>query len=200
MGEGWVTGADNAAACEIAGRQLAESGTSLDEALEGLRAASRLVLGGDPPFADVQALCRAWSEATLSYLHQISCEDPMTGLATTTHLRTVLAEIYRGHGGISDAHALVISEIDARSGLGTTMDQALGLTRIGEAHRTVFPLCAVGRIGTHRVAGLIPRDDMLGRRVRLLKQLADDAGRIWIEGLPASERSAVLLIDELSRS
>ncbi|WP_110208724.1 hypothetical protein [Nocardioides daejeonensis] len=203
VAEGWVLGNGTAAACEIAGRRLAESGVGLDEALRELRATSRLVLGGDPPFGDVQALCRAWSEATLSYLHQISCEDPLTGLATTTHLRTAVAELYRGGfgepTGVSSAYALVISEIDARSGSGTVMDTALALTRLGEAHRTVFPTGVVGRIGPRRVAALVSRDERLGRRVRLLKQLADSAGRIWIEGLPAGEEAAVLLIDELSR-
>lgn len=201
VAEGWITGTDTAASCEIAGRRLAESGTGLDEALEELRAASRLVLGGDPPFDDVQALCRAWSEATLSYLHQISCEDPMTGLATTTHLRTALAELYRGEVGrsVSSTYALAVSEIDADSGSGTVLAQALALTRLGGAHHTVFPGSTVGRLGARRVAALVPRDDLLGRRVRLLKQLADTAGRLWIEGLPASEQAAVLLVDELSR-
>src|SRR5699024_4571695 len=131
-----------------------------------------------------------WSEATLSYLHHISCTDPMTGLDTTTHLRTSLAELYRAHEGVSQSHALVVSELDARAGAGSVLDRALSLTRLGEAHRTVFPTSTVGRLGALRVCAVVPRDDKLGRRVQLLKQLADTAGRIWIEGLPASEQAA----------
>ena len=37
----------------------------------------------------------AWSDATLEYLHDLSCEDPLTGLASLAHVRTRLDEIYR---------------------------------------------------------------------------------------------------------
>lgn len=204
VAEGWWTQSDNWGACEVAGRQAAEHGTSLDEALAEMRAVSRLTLGDEPPFDDVRALCRAWSEATLGYLHQISCADPLTGLATTTHLRTALTELYlrerRGSDQVSRSHALVVSELDDVSRGRPVLDQALTMTRLGEAHRTVFPASTVGRLGVHRVAALVARDEMLGRRTNLVKQLAGASSRIWIEGLPASDSAAVLLIDELSRS
>lgn len=204
VAEGWWTQTANGAACEIAGRRAAEDGASLEEALAEMRAVSRLTLGDDPPFDDVQALCRAWSETTLSYLHQISCADPLTGLATTTHLRTALTELYRTEvrepARVSHTHALVVSELDTQSRGGAAIDRALALTRLREAHRTVFPASTVGRLGVHKVAALVARGDMLGRRTNLLKQLADTAGRIWIEGLPTSDGAAVLLVDELSRS
>ena len=41
------------------------------------------------------ALSTAWSEATLGYLHRLSCDDPLTGLASLPHLRSRLSELYR---------------------------------------------------------------------------------------------------------
>ena len=49
--------------------------------------------GDEPDFDATEALSVAWSEETLGYLHQVSCEDPLTGLATLAHLRARLAEL-----------------------------------------------------------------------------------------------------------
>ena len=48
-----------------------------------------------PAFEAAEALSVAWSDATLEYLHDLSCEDPLTGLASLAHVRTRLDEIYR---------------------------------------------------------------------------------------------------------
>ena len=68
----------------------------------------------------------------------------------------------------------------------------------------------VARLGTHRVAVLVPRDERLGRRVRVLRTLLDGVGtghgpgagpvRVWIEGLPSSDAGVGMLLDELARS
>jgi hypothetical protein len=80
------------------------------------------------------------------------------------------------------------------------------LARAGELARTVFAREeTIARVGMHRVAVLARRDDRLGRRVRVLRTLLDgvQAGgpqlRVWIEGLPTSDRAAGMLLDELAR-
>ena len=96
VAEALQAGIGSVEACLVVGRQLADDGLSLEESLRGLRATSRAITAADPAYADVEALCLAWSESTLGYLHQLSCEDPLTGLSSLAHLRSRLSELYRG--------------------------------------------------------------------------------------------------------
>ena len=53
-----------------------------------------------------------------------------------------------------------------------------------------------------RVVVLAERNDRLGRRTALLRTMlmsADRPPRVWIEGLPATDDSAAVLLDELAR-
>ena len=95
VGEALASGGDVSAACQVVGRDVARDGAALGEALSGLRTTYDLVLGGPPAFEAAEALSVAWSDATLEYLHDLSCEDPLTGLASLAHVRTRLDEIYR---------------------------------------------------------------------------------------------------------
>ncbi|MFC6345461.1 hypothetical protein ACFP8W_25980, partial [Nocardioides hankookensis] len=61
---------------------LARDGVSLAEALDDLATAWRLVRGSEPEHAELRALAVAWSDATLGYVHGLSCADPLTGLAS----------------------------------------------------------------------------------------------------------------------
>lgn len=213
VAEALASGSDSVPACHELGRELARDGASLEETLEGLRDTWRAVHGGDPSYDAIAALLVAWSESTLSYLHQISCEDPMTGLGSLAHVRSRLAELYRGRsaGTMGESHALVVCELPGAGTAitgdgGQRLTRGLLLSRLGEATRTVFAGGEiVGRVGTHRVAVVARRDDRLGTRVRLLRSLLDgiDLGgttRVWIEGLPANDTTAGLLLDELARS
>ena len=187
-------GKPSADACLVIGRQLADDGTSLEEALAGLRITNRTILGRDPAFADVEALCLAWSEATLGYLHQLSCEDPMTGLASLAHLRSRLSELYRGElrrtapsttgpasdgdspQSIQDTHALIVLDLPSRTSIDRDgVTRALQLAQLGVAARTVFPGSEIaGRLGLRRIGVLAPRDAALGRRVSLLRVLTSE--------------------------
>ena len=80
----------------MVGRLLGSQGVSLEETLADLRTTYELVLGTEPAFTDACAVALGWSEATLAYLHQLSCADPLTGLASMAHLRGRLTELYRG--------------------------------------------------------------------------------------------------------
>ncbi len=185
----------------------------MQEAAEGLRATTLRITGVDPPYDMLTALVTAWSETTLGYLHQISCEDPLTGLSSQAHLRSRLSELYRlGEGGAG--HALVVYAVprgdDPSEDLGDHFTRAMRLARAGEMARTAFARDeTVARLGTHRVAILTRRDDRLGRRVRVLRTLLEGihAGgappgapvRVWIEGLPGSDAGAAMLLDEVAR-
>ena len=75
-GEALTSGSDVLGACAVAGEDLARDGASMQEALEGMRDTWRHCASGDPTYDAVSALVTAWSETTLGYLHQLSCDDP----------------------------------------------------------------------------------------------------------------------------
>lgn len=216
LGEALTSGTSVLEACSVAGQDLARDGASIEETLEGLRATCQAVTGAEPGFDIVAALIAAWSETTLGYLHQLSCDDPLTGLSSQAHLRSRLSELYR----LADAdspvsgHALVLCAMpvgdDPSEEPGDHFTRAMRLARAGELARTAFARDeTIARLGTHRVAVLARRDDRLGRRVAVLRTLMDglepadgspgQPARVWIEGLPASDTSAGSLLDELAR-
>ena len=202
------------AACDAVGREMALDGASAQEALSGLRSTWHAVFGRDPGFEAVQAIMAGWSEAALSSMNQVSCEDPLTGLASTAHLRSAFAALFRGHlNGARhprESHALVVVDLPgdahARRTSGDPFGRALRLARLGEGARTVFPGGdVIARVNPHRIAVLVERDQRLGVRVRLLRTLVEGMDlsgrqpRVWIEGLPATDLACGFLIEELAR-
>jgi hypothetical protein len=213
VGEALASGAGVVDACSVVGRDVARDGASLGEALSGLRSTYELVLGAPPAFAATEALSVAWSEATLEYLHDLSCEDPMTGLASLAHVRTRLDEIYREAEltdvAVSRSHALVVVELCFRGPAGVPgrhFTRALRLVQLTEALRAVYSGGeTLGRLGQDRAVALVARGRDLGTSVALLREylgeldLGDVDLRVWIEGLPPSRSSATRLLDELAR-
>lgn len=208
VGEALAAGSDPVPACAVIGRAYARDGASLGEAMDGLAATYAHCRSAEPSFAAAEALSLAWSEATLEYLHQLSCEDPLTGLASLAHVRTRLAEIYReadNEGGdVRAEHALVV--VDTFSSTDDHFGRALMLARVAEAVRTVFGGGeTVGRVGHARVTAVVRRRPDLGATVAVLRSYLTELRlgardvRVWIEGLPSSGESAVLLLDELAR-
>ena len=213
VGEHLAAGRDASNACAMVGRDMARDGADLGEALDGLRTTYACVLGGEPDFRAVRALGVAWSEETLGYLHQLSCEDPLTGLASLAHLRARLSEVYRiaEQGGTSTttSHALVILDLPllARASVWEDAFEAtLRLARLAESARMAFPggetICQAHQ---RRLVVVAQRTDLLARRVGLLRSLVDDAmpgsgrARVWVEGLPPTDDGAAMLLDELAR-
>ena len=189
-------------ACWVVGRDLAEVGVSLGESLEGLRTTTLFVADRDPTFDECHALSLAWSEATLGYLHRLSCADPLTGLATMAHVRERISELYRD--AVANSHALVVTEAHLPTAPDGSVDliaAARLMALLGETARGVFaPSATIGQVGHSRVVVLAPRDDSLASRVSLMKRMADAAAdRVWIEGLPRTDESAASLLDELAR-
>ena len=213
VGEALVSGSDPSDACTVVGRDLALDGASLEETMGSLRQAWQAVRGCDPSYDATAALLVGWSEAALSYFHALSCEDPMTGLATRGHVRSRLADLYRQHGSADVAAGWVLVVCETTDELtpsgaldpGHRLARSLRLSRVGEAARTVFAGGeTVGRLAPHRVVVVASRTDRLGTRVRLLRSLVaglhDDPPRVWIEGLPATDLAASQLLDELARA
>lgn len=215
VGEALISGSDVLDVCAVAGQDLARDGASVEETLDGLRATWQQVAGTDPSYEVVTATVAAWSETTLGYLHQLSCDDPLTGLASQAHLRSRLSELYRLETqGEAPAHALVLCAMpfgdDPSEESGDHFTRAMRVARVGELARTAFARDeTIARVGTHRVAVLARRDERLARRVRVLRTLLDGVEspaasgsrppRVWIEGLPTSDRVAGMLLDELAR-
>jgi GGDEF domain-containing protein len=170
-------------------------------------------MGIEPDVASVEALSVAWSEATLEFLHGLSCEDPLTGLASFAHLRARLDEMYREADqtgeAVSATHALVVVEMaaaDLRRRAQHQFTRALHLVQIARMVRAVFAGGeTIGRLSPDRAVVVVRRLPQLGASVAMLRELLDDLDlgatevRVWIEGLPASPESATSLLDELSR-
>jgi hypothetical protein len=213
VGEALITGRTATDACEVVGRLQGSQGVSLEETLADLRTTYELVLGTEPAFTDACAVALGWSEATLAYLHQLSCADPLTGLASMAHLRGRLTELYRGDtrgpAPLRDRFALVVVEAAAPRLTGVA-DEVFGLdlrmSRIGESARSVFSggetIC---RIGPRRIVVLAARNEGLARRTTLLRNLLEvgeralGGVRIWSESLPLVADQASSLLDELAR-
>ena len=155
----------------------------------------------------VRALSGGWSEATLGYLHQLTCEDPLTGLASLAHLRSRIAEVYRerpaDRRSVRESHALVVIET-VDPGDRDVFGAALRIARLAESARTVFAGGeTVGRVGRERIAVLIRRDERLPRRLGLVRTLLSrvtPVPRVWVEALPDHDTAAAALLDELARA
>lgn len=210
VGDALVSGGSPVAAAAATGRTLALDGASLGEALSGLRATYDVLGDASPGFEVIEALCVAWSEATLDFLHELSCEDPLTGLASLAHLRTRLAEVYREAErcgeDVARSHALAVVQLPrTRRDSDAPFGRALRMAAVAEAIRTVFPgEETIGRAGPLRAVCLVRRDAGLAAALSLLRELLADLGvgtgaRVWIEGLPAAPDLGVRLLSELAR-
>ncbi len=211
VGEALSAGTDAHAACAVVGRDLARDGVDLGEALHGLWSTFALVLGCEPDFESTRSLGIAWSDETLGYLHEVSCENPLTGLATLAHLRGRLAEIQRGGDsrgvGGDSTHALIVVDVPLLAGVEHHLGSSLVLARVASQVRLVFEgEETVAEASPSRLLVLAERTENLGSRVSTLRELLaevtppDSVVRVWIEGLPASPGATSTLLDELART
>ena len=177
--------------CRVVGRDLAERGVSVGEALGELRSATRRVVQREPTFDECEALVDAWADATLGYLNRLSCADPLTGLDSQAHLLAML-----GTPTETDL-IMVVLEVPDPSDFFT---HARHLSLLGDLCRTVFPAArTTARVGVRRLVTLIPAEPDLGRRVSLLVHGADGADRVWVEPIPPRPQGREDLVDRLAR-
>ena len=183
--------------CQVVGRDLAEAGASVREGLEGLRSTTLLVVGREPTFEETLALSDGWAEATLAWMHRLTCADPATGLATEAHLLQLLADCYRVPG--EHARVLLVVVELATDEPAVSRDRRLSL--VGGTAGSAFPDArAVARFGARRVVLLVSRGPNVQPRAALLGRMLEDLPvRIWLEPVPSTQESAVWLLDELAR-
>lgn len=186
------------------GRRLARDGAGVGEALRTLRSETQ-ARGREPLPAEVEALVEGWADTTLGYLHRLTCEDPLTGLATMAHLRTRVAEQRRAGLDLAQAHALVVVTPGGGEGVPrpahTSLGAALGGAALGERVRVVFSgRETIARTAGGRVVVLADRDRRLDGLVALLRRLLDDDGHdtaVQVHALPDGELELVLLLERL---
>ncbi len=212
VGEALASGSGTAPACEVAGAALAREGVTLVEALDALATTARLVRDADPEHEATRALAVAWSDVMLGYVNGLSCDDPLTGLASRAHLRSRISEVYRAEQQsgtpAADSHALVVvsavTPAEPAAGRDDVLTRAMHVAQLGDTARTVFAGPeTIGHVGAGRLVVLAGRDDRIGRRVGLLRRMLEGgpatSARVWIEGLPPSDEAAGRLLDELTR-
>lgn len=205
---------DLCAATQEIGRRTALEGAALDHVLDDLATTYLCTEGGwqEPPYEVVKTLATTWADASLRYLHAISCEDPLTGLASLAHVRTRVSEIYReatrdGVIGPPDFAFLVV-ELNFKDSVATQLDRILRMVDVGDLLRSVYAGGeAIGQLSASRAVVVVRRDERVGEAVGSLLGLLHDwhyrqdgmPARLWIEGLPAAADSAEALLDELAR-
>ena len=163
--------------------------------------------GREPRPEEVEALVEGWADTTLGHLHRLTCEDPLTGLATMAHLRTRVAEQRRAGVDLARAHALVVvspsGEEGDRSSHGS-LGAALLCAALGERVRVVFGGGeTVAHTHTGRVVVLAGRDHRLEGLVALLRRLLDEDDQpatVQVHPLPEGELELVLLLERLDVS
>lgn len=185
------------------GRRLAGEGAGVGEALRTQRAEAQ-VRGREPRPEEVEALVEGWADTTLGHLHRLTCEDPLTGLATMAHLRTRAAEQRRAGVDLARAHALVVVSPSGgegdRSSHGS-LGAALLCAALGERVRVVFGGGeTVAHTHTGRVVVLAGRDHRLEGLVALLRRLLvedEQPATVQVHPLPEGELELVLLLERL---
>lgn len=211
VGEALVAQRSPVPACAVAGGNLAADGVSLGEALSALGTTYAVLGLGEPTFAATEALSLAWSEETLAFLADVSCEDPLTGLASGAHLRARVAEVYRAAAAsgsqVRSTHALLVLDLAQQAagpGLPDPFDEALRVAGAAELVRETFTGGeTLARIGRDKVVALVHRDSGLGAAVTQLRDALVDARiaaqpRLWIEGVPDDLDGAVAVLAGLS--
>jgi hypothetical protein len=175
------------------GTRAAKLGVPLHEVLDLVQ---RAYAPNHPDFAATRAAAVAWAENALLYHADTSCEDPLTSLATVPHVRSRLAEIYRGaqrhDRRAADTHVLVVVELP-RSPVGHELEQALQALDVGEVLRSVYTGDeTIAQLTPRRFAALVGRERTDDTTLDLIGILLDRSRerrgqvRLWVERLPAS--------------
>jgi hypothetical protein len=178
------------------GESAASAGLSLREVFD------RVAHLGDAsheetPRTDMAALSQTislgWSDATEKFLLSMSCEDPVTGLATPAYLHVRLESLYRAavrdDVAMSARHALVVVELPPNR---SPLDLDLSMLEASEILRMVFTGDEVfARVHRRRIAVLVNRIDGDPLTVALISRLlarhpVAQPSRLWLEELPAS--------------
>jgi|BarGraIncu00222A_1022003.scaffolds.fasta_scaffold00004_12 hypothetical protein len=215
LAEAVADGRDATVPAELLGAVRAEAGVGLPEALDDLAALYTVVSQSVPPFEVVRSFTGGWADAGVNPVRTSSCQDAMTGLATSSYLRTRLAEVYRSAVAdnvlVTDTMGIVILDASVM-----TTDPWQRLARVCVLADCLREMFAGGEslvaLGSGRVAALVPRGEDLNPMLTRLKDLVDvrlvvgglsrasrRPPRVWLEPLPADYDQALALLRELER-
>ena len=197
-----------ATACAGLGRSRARAGVGIAETIDDLAALFAVLGEGegrqwDPPLRLVGAIAEGWAEESVSQFARVGCEDPLSGLATLSYLRTRLAEVYREaeQGGTSPAetHRLLVVGLPRRPDPWRRL--ALPIL-VGRDLRAAFPggeTLSLAKPGP--AIALVPaRRDLPLRYARLRRNIQATFGtQIRMTPLPGRLTEALRLVDELAR-
>jgi len=189
------------------GASAAQMGVPLHEVLDHVERAFAPETS-DP--AVTRAACLGWADRTLLRLADVSCEDPLTSLATSPYLRSRLAEVYRGADALGrragDMSALVVVELPRdTAGAGHGIELSLRALDVAEVLRTVFAGAeTLAQLSVRRFVALVARERTDDLTTDLLALLLDRAlpghpgARLWVEHLPSSPDGVAPLLAALA--
>lgn len=188
------------------GASAALQGIPLHEVLDHVE---RAHAGHEPVFATTRAAAVAWAERAVVVRADVSCEDPLTSLASTPHVRSRLAELYRGaeRSGqqVASSQALVVVELP-RVASGHGLERSLRALDVAEALRAVFAGDeTIAQVSPRRFVALVERERADVVTMSLLAMTLDDVlgavirPRLWVEHLPSSGDDVASLLADLSQ-
>lgn len=198
---------DIAAVAHEVGASAAACGSPLQEVLDDLER-TYSEHGQLPGYDVVKAISIGWSEETLVHQHQISCEDPLTTLSSTAHLRSRLNDVYRAAerdgASASDRYELIVVDLPVTST--NALAVSLALLETADALRTVYSGDeTIAKLSTHRAVALVETTRTDRSTLELLHILisrirtGDAESRLWLESLPRSAVGIGWLLAELAR-
>lgn len=163
---------------------------------------------GEPSFATVRAAALAWVEKALLHQVDVSCEHPLTSLATVPHVRSRLGDVYRGaeRAGTraADTHALVVVELPCADH-GNELEESLHALEVAETMRAVFAGDeTIAQMSARRFAALVERTYADPVAISLLALLLERTvghtgqARLWVEQLPGSAGGVPTLLAALT--
>lgn len=206
--------------CEVA-RSYVGVDTNLSGFLDDLDTTYR-ALGWERPSRElVRAAVEAWADELSGRFDSISCQDPLTGLATIHHLRTRLADLYgsgmvvRPAGSRTFPWLLLVTlpvELPARKRRGCEaaihpVERALHLAVIGHVMRGVVAgIDTLAAVGAHTAVAIVYDADMDRGVAHLIEVLQSRPDTGWsteadvrVLALPSTIGEARRLIDRLRR-
>ncbi|GAA0375540.1 hypothetical protein Acor_82410 [Acrocarpospora corrugata] len=182
-------------ACAALGGARARTGVGVAEGLRDLAALYASLGRAEPPLTALCAFASGWAEASFAPMAELTCDDPLSGLATPPYLRTRLAELYReaAAGGLSpgSSHRLVVVSLGVPPA--DPFVRIADLLRAAEVMRATFPGGdTLALMPPARVAALI-RVRLAVRLTALRRSLRGLAAEVVAHRLPETLASAVRL-------
>jgi hypothetical protein len=186
------------------GASAAHLGVPLHEVLDLVE---RAFAPDAPDFRATREAAVAWAETAMLRDADLSCEDPLTSLATATHLRARLGEVHRAADRdrvpVAGRHVLVVVELP-RTSSGHELELSLRALDLGEVLRSVFRGDeTIAQLTPRRFAVLADRDHADDLTMALLGMLVarttahDGQARLWVEELPATSDGIAQVIASL---